>query len=107
MKYDNENKRIAVTYVKEDGWSDAKRAIEDECVQCTFISLAADFNVSRLHAIVGELESEFNPEANNIVISGKSGKPGKSPMIAIYWKQKSEALKKKIEKKANEKIAAP
>ena len=32
--------------------------------------------------------------------------PGKNPMLVIYWKQKSEALKKQIEKRANEKISA-
>jgi hypothetical protein len=55
---------------------------------------------------VAELNSEFDLKGNgNIVISGKWGMPGKNPIIAIYWKQKSEALKKQIEKKANEKIA--
>jgi hypothetical protein len=39
-----------VTYYagQEDGLKVVKRAIEDECVQAAFISLAADFEVNRL-----------------------------------------------------------
>lgn len=60
MKYDEEKKKITVTYIPEVGWKDVKRLIEDECVQASFITLAADFDESRLQPIVAELTSEFD-----------------------------------------------